>query len=329
MLDPGPVVAAVTGAFPGGEAALPLTRHPVAGVRAAAAVAAAASGSPAAAARLAELAGDPDAQVAGAARGAAEATRRRPPPLSFRVLGPFAVRRGELDGRRRRLAAPDRPARRADAARPPPPPGARGPVLRGAVARPRRRPPRGAASRSPCRARAPRSIRPAAQAQPARGPRAAYRLALSERDVVDADVFVAAADRALRRPPRRAAASSSAPRELWSGEPLPEERYADWATVYRERLIDRYADVLAALTDACEASDDRSAALAAARRLVELDPLDESAHRRVMPPTRAPAGARTRCGSSWSAASAGRGAGARAVRGDRRLQRRILVGETP
>lgn len=59
VLDPGPVVAAVTGAFPGGEAALPLTRHPVA-----------------------------------AARGAAEATRRRPPPLSFRVLGPFAVRRG-------------------------------------------------------------------------------------------------------------------------------------------------------------------------------------------------------------------------------------------
>ncbi len=94
VLDPAPVVAAVTGAFPGGEAALPLTRHPVAGVRAEAAVAAAASGSPAAAARLTELAADPDARVVAAARAAADATRRRPPPLSLRVLGPFAVPRG-------------------------------------------------------------------------------------------------------------------------------------------------------------------------------------------------------------------------------------------
>ena len=29
-------------------------------------------------------------------------------------------------------------------------------------------------------------------------------------------------------------------RGLWSGEPLPEERYSTWAVGYREHLVDRY-----------------------------------------------------------------------------------------
>ena len=99
---------------------------------------------------------------------------------------------------------------------------------------------------------------------------------------MDADVFLAAAERALRAPAASRRGQLERAAELWGGDPLPEERYADWAAVFRERLIDRYADVLSALADACEAQDDRPAAQAAARRLVELDPLDEAAHRRAM-----------------------------------------------
>ena len=281
VLDPGPVVAAVTGAFPGGEAALPLTRHPVAGVRAAAAVAAAASGSPAAAARLAELAADADAQVAAAARGAAEATRRRPPPLSFRVLGPFVVRRGSwtVDDAawQRRIA--QRVVRMLLVQHPHPVPE----DLFFEALWPDRAP--AAARRSlqvavSC-ARAALDP-PGAEPSVLEGSGRAYRLVLGERDMIDADVFLAAAERALQAPGASRRGQLERAAELWGGDPLAEERYADWAAVFRERLIDRYADVLSALTDACEAQDDRPAAQAAARRLVELDPLDESAHRRAM-----------------------------------------------
>ena len=50
-----------------------------------------------------------------------------------------------------------------------------------------------------------------------------------------------------RAPSRRAALLAAA--ALWGGEPLPEERYSDWAIPWRERLIDRHAEVLAALID--------------------------------------------------------------------------------
>jgi DNA-binding SARP family transcriptional activator len=281
VLEPGPVVAAVTGAFPGGEAALPLTRHPVAAVRAEAAVAVAAAGSPAAAARLAELARDPDATVATAARGAAEATRRHPPPLSFRLLGPFEVRRGSwtVDDAawQRRIAQGI--VRMLLVHRPDPVPED---LLFEALW----------PDRAPAAAR--RSLQvavscarsaldpPGAPSSVIESGARAYRLVLGERDVVDADVFLAAAERALQAPAARRRGFLERAAELWTGAPLPEDRYADWATVFRERLIDRYAEVLSALADACEAQDDRSAAQAAARRLVELDPLDESAHRRAM-----------------------------------------------
>ena len=281
VLDPAPVVAAVTGAFPGGEAALPLTRHPVAGVRAEAAVAAAASGSPAAAARLTELAADPDARVVAAARAAADATRRRPPPLSLRVLGPFAVRRGSwtVDDAawQRRIA--QRVVRMLLVARPQAVPED---VIFEALW----------PDRAPAAAR--RSLQvavscaraaldpPGAERSVLEAGGRAYRLVLGERDAVDADVFLAAAERALRAPAASRRGQLERAAELWGGDPLPEERYADWAAVFRERLIDRYADVLSALADACEAQDDRPAAQAAARRLVELDPLDEAAHRRAM-----------------------------------------------
>ena len=242
----------MTGAFPGGEAALPLTRHPVAGVRAEAAVAAAASGSPAAAARLAELAVDPDAKVAAAARGAAEATRRRPPPLSFTVLGPFAARRGSwtVDDAawQRRIA--QRIVRMLLVALPHPLPedvifDALWPYRAPAAAR------RSLQVAISC-ARAALDP-PGAERSVLEGSARAYRLALGERDVVDADVFLATAERALQAPAASRRGQLERAAELWGGHPLPEERYADWAAVFRERLVDRYADVLSALADACEA----------------------------------------------------------------------------
>ena len=109
-----------------------------------------------------------------------------------------------------------------------------------------------------------------------------YRLRLRAGDVVDADEFEATAQAALtargaERAPRLERAAA-----LWGGEPLPEERYADWALGWRERLTDLYAAVLAAQTDDCLAHGDPTAAELHARDLVELDPLNEGAHRRLM-----------------------------------------------
>jgi DNA-binding SARP family transcriptional activator len=108
-----------------------------------------------------------------------------------------------------------------------------------------------------------------------------YGLVLGEADVVDSVEFQHAAAKALAAPrPNTALLDRAA--KLWTGEPLPEERYQDWATVWRERLIDRYAAVLSALAAACEREGNFSGAVSAARQLVALDPFDEAAHRQLM-----------------------------------------------
>jgi DNA-binding SARP family transcriptional activator len=107
-------------------------------------------------------------------------------------------------------------------------------------------------------------------------------LRLRERDSVDVDRFEDAARVAFaasdgdRRPLLERAAA------LWAGEPLPEERYEDWANPWREDLELRYGEVLRALGRACRAEGDYLAAARAAQRLVELDPLDEAAQRELM-----------------------------------------------
>ena len=58
---------------------------------------------------------------------------------------------------------------------------------------------------------------------------------------------------------------------LWTGEPLPEERYADWAIAWRENLIARYAGVLRAWWRHATTDGDHAAATQAARSLVEVD----------------------------------------------------------
>jgi DNA-binding SARP family transcriptional activator len=99
---------------------------------------------------------------------------------------------------------------------------------------------------------------------------------------VDADRFLAAADRALAGGDHESRPLLEHARSLWTGEPLPEERYSDWATSYRERLIDRYLAVLGSLCDLHEQADEHFEASQVARELVDLDPLNERGHRALM-----------------------------------------------
>jgi ATP/maltotriose-dependent transcriptional regulator MalT/DNA-binding SARP family transcriptional activator len=277
VLEPDTVVAAIEAAWPGGMALLPLTAHPNPRVRRAAVAPAAVSGHRVLVPKLAELTEDPDSEVAAAARAATERLRVHPPPLVIRLLGGFALRRGSWDVEDaawdRRVAqrlihyllvkrgsfVPDDflleafwPDTAQESARR---------SLKVAVS---------------C-ARAVLDVPDApsviVSAQRTLG------LRLRPADSVDVDLFEDAARAGLvaqagerRRMLERAAA-------LWAGEPLPEERYADWATAWRENLTARYADVLRGLVVACHADGDHAAATQAARRLVEVDRLDESAHR--------------------------------------------------
>ena len=132
-----------------------------------------------------------------------------------------------------------------------------------------------AVSLSRCRA----VLRPGAIAASER----AYRLVVETDDRVDVDAFEEAAALALELPagPARTGALERAA-ALWSGEPLPEDRYADWARQWRDALTDRHREVLVALADARAAAGEHGAALRVARRMLDADPLDEGAHRRVM-----------------------------------------------
>ena len=109
-----------------------------------------------------------------------------------------------------------------------------------------------------------------------------YCLRLRAGDSVDADEFETTALAALAKSGASRRRSLERAASLWGGEPLPEERYSDWAIGWRERLGDLHVAVLAALADECLAGGDLLAAGLRARELIELDPLNESAHRRLM-----------------------------------------------
>jgi DNA-binding SARP family transcriptional activator len=109
-----------------------------------------------------------------------------------------------------------------------------------------------------------------------------YRLDLRPGDIVDAVEFERAAAAALGADPERRRTALAGAAGLWGGEPLPEERYSEWATRWRERLVDLYSEVLSALSQAHEQAGEISQAVEVARRLVELDPLNEAAHRRLI-----------------------------------------------
>jgi DNA-binding SARP family transcriptional activator len=109
-----------------------------------------------------------------------------------------------------------------------------------------------------------------------------YRIELRPRDGVDSAQFEAAASAALaeRGDGRRPALERAA--ELWAGEPLPADRYADWSFAWRERLVEAHSQVLAALIEICVAGGEQYRAIRAGRELLEIDPLNEEAHRQLM-----------------------------------------------
>lgn len=280
-LDVAGAVEALAGARSGGTALAGFTRHPSAAVRRAALLSAVVAGHPDGIERVPELLRDNDERVVIAARAAADFLTRTPPTVSFRVLGGFEVRRGTwlVDdvawGRRVaqrvirlllcRAGGPVPEDELIEAFWPDKTPQAarRGIQVAVSAARAVLDPPGVEHSRLVCSERT-------------------YRLRLREDDTIDAEEFERAAKAAFAVAPGACRPALLAAAALWGGEPLPEERYTEWAALWRERLVDRYAEVLAALSEAHEQAGEMSQAVEVARRLVELDPLNEAAHRRLM-----------------------------------------------
>jgi DNA-binding SARP family transcriptional activator len=274
-VDAAGAVAAVAAAFPGGPQVGALVEHPRAEVRDAALLAAAAAGRPDALAKLAESpAGD------GPARVARERLMRQPPPIVIRALGRFVVRRATwvADGATWERKVAER-------------------VVRLLLVRGGEFVPEDDLFEAFWADKSPESARRGLQTAISSARKAldlpweesrlvaderGYALALRERDVVDADGFTATAERALATDgPERLARLEAAAR-TWGGEPLPEERYSEWAAAWRERLTSLYTEVLSGLAEAHGARGDHTAAVRAARSLVDLDPLDEHSQRLLM-----------------------------------------------
>ena len=275
------VLPAMSDAFPGGEALVAMVDHPEPAVRRTALVAALAAGHPELLPRLDALAGDPDPQVAAAAAATRERLRTSPPPLHYELLGGFRVSRAgwQLD---------DGVWQRPMAAR-----LVRFLLLRGESGVPEDEifeafwfdRPTDAARRhlavALSRARKVLDL-PHAEQSVIEIRERTYRLRLRERDTLDAQRFEASARAALGDPGSGRLGALEGAAALWTGEPLPEDRYSEWAASWRERIVLTYTHLLAALIDAYEDFARHDDVIRTASRLLELDPHDERAHRRLM-----------------------------------------------
>jgi DNA-binding SARP family transcriptional activator len=281
--EPAPeaVIPALQEAFAGGQALVEMVDHPQPEVRRAALRTALAADHPAVLARLGELAEDEDETVA----AAADVTRRRlgpsPPPLRFELLGGFRVRRAgwELD---------ESSWKRPMAAR----------VVRFLLIQGESAVPEDAlfdafwADRDADAARQHLTVAisrarkvldlPGAEQTVIEARERTYRLLLRDRDSVDSVEFEAAAAAALvdQGPGRLAALQGAA--ALWTGEPLPEDRYGEWSSAWRQRLVGTYADVLGALIEIHAGAAEDDEAIRVGRRLLAVEPLNEAAHRSLM-----------------------------------------------
>jgi ATP/maltotriose-dependent transcriptional regulator MalT/DNA-binding SARP family transcriptional activator len=280
-IAPAPTVALLHRVAPDGSALAGLIDHPLADVRRLAIGPAATTGAPRIVERVGALIADPDPAVAAAAATALEELRRAPPPLTFELLGRFGMRRGghEIDaaawgrpmaGRivRFLLLHRDRPVLEDelfDAFWAGTAPDAARNSLRVAISR----------------ARAVLDV-PGADESVLTGSGRTYRLHIGPRDVVDVDRFIVTAAEAVAGtgPERRALLEQAA--ACWGGEPLPEDRYEQWAFAWREGLLDQYAEVLGALAEAADEAGDHRRAVEAARSLVELDPSNERSQRQLI-----------------------------------------------
>jgi LuxR family maltose regulon positive regulatory protein len=279
-LEPQATIATVAEAFPEG---LPLVRfleHPVPAVRRAALEPATESGDPEALAILGRLAEDSDPELAAVASRAAERLARTLPPLHFDLLGGFDVGRGSwrvgdgwsrpVDARLVRflLANLDIPLSEDVIFE------ALWPGLSASSAR---------SSLQVAVSRARRVLDVAGEERSViESADRTYRLKLGELDTVDAERFRSAARAALAEQGEERQPLLEHAHALWAGEPMPQERYADWATAYRERLIDLYTELLAALVAIHEDAGAHTQAAEMARDLVDLDPLNEGGHRALI-----------------------------------------------
>jgi predicted ATPase len=73
-----------------------------------------------------------------------------------------------------------------------------------------------------------------------------------------------------------------AARELYRGEPLSDDRYADWAAGVREGLAQDHLTLLARIAELQERAGRSDAAIDSLRELLDLEPTDESAQRQLM-----------------------------------------------
>jgi DNA-binding SARP family transcriptional activator len=278
QLDPVATIGAAERAFPGGQELIDFAEHPTAAVRAVAARSLGSSGHPRAEALLDALCEDEDPQVAAAAHAARAAGRRSPPPRTFTLFGAFSLRRGDWPVDERAWGRPTtaRLVRVLLAQR-----GAFLPEEALTEALWPDKPPKSARASVQVAVSRARAVLdgPSAQQSAIQYSERAYRLVLDARDRVDTELFTAAAEAALNdtTPARLRLLEHAA--SLWLGEPMPEERYSDWAAEWREDLTATYKRVLWTLADLRGRAGDHAGAAAAAGRLVALDPLDEGAQR--------------------------------------------------
>lgn len=283
VLWPGAVMPAVEAAWPGGGELLPYLDHPDPAVQRVVIPLAAASGHPDAAARIGELA-EKEADEGGVAASAGTALERlrwSPPPHFYRLLGGFEVQRGTWK-------IEDSAWERPIAAR----------IFRYLLVNRGGATPEDALFEAFWPGKTADSARRSLQVQISRiravldlpwedqsaieVSERSYRLRLRDYDLVDVDEFEETADAALAEEGAARRRLLEQAEKLWTGDPLPEDRYADWATAWRERLIDRRLRMLAELLDAYTREGNAAAAIETGRKLVDLDPLNEGAHRELM-----------------------------------------------
>jgi ATP/maltotriose-dependent transcriptional regulator MalT/DNA-binding SARP family transcriptional activator len=263
------------------DALVEFTDHSHPAVRRAALAAALAADHPEVLADLPRLVEDSDHEVAAAAEATQTRLRRAPPPLRFDLLGRFRVTRSgrelpetawarPIDSRLVRFMA-------VHADQPVPEDMVFEALWPGLSTSSARRSLQVAVSR----ARKVLDV-PGAEQSVIESADRAYRLGLRERDSIDAAEFLASAEVALAERGEARGDLLSNARSLWRGEPLPEDRYEDWATAYRERLADHYIAVLTALIELHQAAGEHARSADIGRELVDLDPLNEEGHRALM-----------------------------------------------
>ena len=97
----------------------------------------------------------------------------------------------------------------------------------------------------------------------------------------DADVFEAQGRAALHEPqPTRAELEAAL--ALYTGDLLPDDLYADWATARRESLRDLFLSLLLRLAETSETAREDAAAVSALQRILKVEPAHEDAHRRLI-----------------------------------------------